>query len=63
MDPRLVEFFSPFCPHCTKFAPTWKKIADAHKDLENNANFYMAQVNCIASGGTSPMVTDHKHMN
>ncbi|WFD25697.1 protein disulfide-isomerase [Malassezia nana] len=45
----LVEFFSPSCPHCRNFAPTWNK---ATKDLEplrddKEAPYTLARVNCI----------------
>lgn len=45
----LVEFFSPSCPHCRNFAPTWDKVT---KDLEHlrddkEAPYTLARVNCF----------------
>lgn len=46
----LVEFFSPYCHHCTKLAPIWaeaqKEVATKHKNLNVN----MRQVDCVAQG-------------
>ncbi|GAK62913.1 uncharacterized protein PAN0_002c1115 [Moesziomyces antarcticus] len=46
----LVEFFSPYCPHCKRLAPTWRDLADAERHLEDSSDFHMARVNCIAQG-------------
>lgn len=46
----LIEFYSPYCPHCKKFAPIWQEVTEAYADLENTHDFHMARVNCIASG-------------
>ncbi|CAE6471161.1 hypothetical protein ACGC1H_001002 [Rhizoctonia solani] len=46
----LVEFYSPYCPHCKRFAPTWDKVAKEKAPLEGISGFTMAQVNCIAQG-------------
>lgn len=47
---HLVEFFSPYCPHCLEFAPiwheTWRKF---HKEGER-LNISFVQVNCIKDG-------------
>lgn len=46
----FVEFFSPFCGHCKKFAPTFHDIAESNRHLEDSSNFHIARVNCIAQG-------------
>lgn len=46
----LVEFYSPYCSHCKRFAPTWEKVASEKAPLEAISGFTMAQVNCIAQG-------------
>ncbi|KAG8935469.1 hypothetical protein FRC02_008020 [Tulasnella sp. 418] len=46
----FIEYFSPHCPHCIHFEPTWRKLVAAHMPSEATFNFHMAQVNCIASG-------------
>ncbi|KAG8688702.1 hypothetical protein FRC11_004943 [Ceratobasidium sp. 423] len=46
----LVEFYSPYCPHCKRFAPTWDKVAKEKAPLVDISGFTMAQVNCIAQG-------------
>lgn len=45
----LVEFFSPYCPHCRNFAPTWRKVAENVDALRysNDAPYTLARVNCI----------------
>ncbi|KAI9474330.1 thioredoxin-like protein [Zychaea mexicana] len=39
----FVNHFSPFCPHCRQFAPTWQQLANEHETLEN---FHFAKVDC-----------------
>ncbi|KAI8150188.1 thioredoxin-like protein [Fennellomyces sp. T-0311] len=39
----FVNHFSPFCPHCKRFAPTWQQLADEYESLEN---FHFAKVDC-----------------
>ncbi|KAB5592742.1 Protein disulfide isomerase [Ceratobasidium theobromae] len=46
----LIEFYSPYCPHCKRFAPTWEKVSAAKAPLADLSGFAMAQVNCIAQG-------------
>ncbi|KZV85006.1 thioredoxin-like protein, partial [Exidia glandulosa HHB12029] len=43
----FVEFYSPSCPHCKKFAPTWKEFTESQKDVPK---LHFAQVNCLAQG-------------
>ncbi|KAL9935477.1 hypothetical protein V8E36_005825 [Tilletia maclaganii] len=44
----LVEFYSPFCHHCQKFAPTWEDAAKMSAHLQDSSNFHMARVDCVA---------------
>jgi thiol-disulfide isomerase/thioredoxin len=48
--PRFIEFFSPYCPHCRKFAPMWQELVDDVKAIPS-ATLNMAQVNCAVYGG------------
>ncbi|CCA75808.1 related to protein disulfide isomerase-Laccaria bicolor [Serendipita indica DSM 11827] len=43
----FVEFFSPYCPHCTAFKPDWTKIVAARDDPPR---LNLAQVDCVANG-------------
>jgi protein disulfide-isomerase len=47
-----VDFFSPYCPHCTQLAPAW---AATHQELVKQEaaekyNFNMAKVDCVEDG-------------
>jgi len=46
----FVEFFSPQCSHCKKFAPTWEELVIAKTRQWGPYGFFMAQVNCLAQG-------------
>ncbi|EJU05985.1 thioredoxin-like protein [Dacryopinax primogenitus] len=46
----FVEFFSPQCSHCKKFAPTWEALVVAKTKQWGPYGFFMAQVNCLAQG-------------
>ncbi|KAG8883171.1 hypothetical protein FRB97_007106 [Tulasnella sp. 331] len=39
----LVEFFSPSCPHCRRFEPTWRNLTEKYDPLEKTNDFHMAQ--------------------
>lgn len=51
--PRLVEHFSPYCPHCRAFAPTWDTLVDDY----DGSGVNLAQVNCLVDGGTSIFIS------
>lgn len=48
---RLVEFFSPYCPHCQQFAPIWQDVLEMQEHLATDSDFHMSRVNCIEQGG------------
>jgi thioredoxin domain-containing protein 5 len=45
----FVEFYSPTCPHCIHFAPTWKSLVDEAK--MSMPSVVVAQVDCAMYGG------------
>lgn len=47
---HLVEFFSPYCPHCLEFAPVWHETWKNFKDEGERLNISFAQVNCVKDG-------------
>lgn len=55
---HVVEFFSPYCPHCTHLFPTWVEFYEynmnQHKKDEDSKDkspsFQIHQVDCVASG-------------
>lgn len=46
----LIEHFSPYCPHCRAFAPTWEKLAEENEKAVD-PGVRLAQVNCAVHGG------------
>ncbi|KAF7728916.1 hypothetical protein EC973_005311 [Apophysomyces ossiformis] len=45
----FIEFFSPYCPACQQFAPTWSKLVTEHEDrLKDDIHF--GTVDCTAFG-------------
>ncbi|PWN98996.1 thioredoxin-like protein [Tilletiopsis washingtonensis] len=46
----LVEFFSPYCPHCQQFAPIWQDVLEMQEHLATDSDFHMSRVNCIEQG-------------
>lgn len=49
-DLTLVEFYSPWCGHCKKFAPTFKNLAEIQEHWAEEG-FRIKRVNCASSGG------------
>ncbi|KAG0168398.1 hypothetical protein DFQ28_008435 [Apophysomyces sp. BC1034] len=45
----FIEFFSPHCPACQQFAPTWKKLADENENMLKD-NVHFGTVDCFAFG-------------
>ncbi|KAI6009718.1 thioredoxin-like protein [Pisolithus marmoratus] len=45
----FIEYFSPYCPHCRHFAPTWTEVAD-HFEKQADPGVHLAQVNCALNG-------------
>jgi len=41
----FVEYFSPWCGHCTAFKPTWEKLV---KSRDDPPRLSLAQVDCVA---------------
>ena len=46
---RFVEHFSPYCPHCRHFAPTWDTLVQ-HYASEADPGVHLAQVDCSLNG-------------
>lgn len=43
----FIEHFSPYCPHCIHFKPTWDLLAEQ----ESSLGVSLAQVDCSVHGG------------
>ncbi|KAH7098550.1 thioredoxin-like protein [Auriculariales sp. MPI-PUGE-AT-0066] len=43
----LVLFYSPFCPHCRHFKPTWAELIEQEKGV---SGLGFAEVNCVEQG-------------
>ncbi|KAK6461532.1 hypothetical protein DFJ63DRAFT_323155 [Scheffersomyces coipomensis] len=46
----FVEFYSPYCHHCTALAPIWEEAYLQFKTEAVKLNIQMVQVNCVESG-------------
>lgn len=57
----LVEFYSPYCIHCKRFAPTFKSLVDIQEHLEE-FGFKIRRVNCVTSGGEPSVCEAMKRM-
>lgn len=33
-QPRVIEFYSPKCPHCQNMMPIFEQVAQAHKEVQ-----------------------------
>lgn len=49
-DMWFIEFYSPYCGHCKRFAPVLHDLAESNFHLRDSSNFNIARVNCIAQG-------------
>lgn len=48
---NMVEFFSPYCPHCVNLFPTWANFYLNNEKLTNdNKKYNIYQVDCVMSG-------------
>lgn len=47
----LIEFYSPKCPHCQRFAPVWAQLNEAKDALRHDpvAPLTLARVDCLVS--------------
>ncbi|KAJ2082126.1 hypothetical protein H4R24_001822 [Coemansia sp. RSA 988] len=43
----LVKHYSPFCPHCRRMAPEWKRVTDEMAEDMAVEGITFAEVNCI----------------
>lgn len=50
---RFIEYFSPYCPHCRRFEPTWNELVGRFEGMPD-PGVHLAQVNCALNGGASP---------
>ncbi|PWN24047.1 thioredoxin-like protein [Microstroma glucosiphilum] len=48
-DLTFVEFYSPWCGHCKRFAPTFKNVAEIQEHWAEEG-FRIKRVNCANSG-------------
>ncbi|KAM3587224.1 hypothetical protein VKS41_002260 [Umbelopsis sp. WA50703] len=46
----FIEHFSPYCPHCVHFAPTWQALGKTHQDLSSTKNFHLGAIDCTVYG-------------
>ncbi|ORZ13171.1 thioredoxin-like protein [Absidia repens] len=46
----FVEHFSPYCPLCIDFAPTWKELAEEEDGLASTHNIHFGTINCSIYG-------------
>ncbi|TFL00664.1 thioredoxin-like protein [Pterulicium gracile] len=59
-----IEFFSPYCGHCKKFAPDWAKLVE-QVEADPNMSIKMAQVDCAKYGDlcSANKVSGYPQMN
>lgn len=46
---HIIDFYSPYCPHCKHLAPVWMETWEEFKDEGKKLNVTFSQVNCIES--------------
>jgi thiol-disulfide isomerase/thioredoxin len=54
-DPLLVQFFAPWCGHCTGFRPTYKQLG---KQMHNKVR--VAGIDCTVESNKDWCITTHK---
>ncbi|CDO93898.1 unnamed protein product [Kluyveromyces dobzhanskii CBS 2104] len=47
---HIIEFFSPYCPHCKQLAAVWEKAYNDFYEESLSLNVSLHQVNCVESG-------------
>ncbi|SMN17725.1 similar to Saccharomyces cerevisiae YIL005W EPS1 ER protein with chaperone and co-chaperone activity, involved in retention of resident ER proteins [Maudiozyma saulgeensis] len=47
---HVIDFFSPYCPHCKHLEPVWKKTWEKFETEYGNLNLTFSRVDCVASG-------------
>lgn len=47
---QVIEFFSPYCPHCKSLAPIWKDSWETFYEEGRRQNISLLQVDCVESG-------------
>ncbi|KAL4075556.1 thioredoxin-like protein [Scleroderma citrinum] len=60
----FIEYFSPYCPHCRHFVPTWNDLVE-HFEKQADPGVHLAQVNCALNGDlcSEKGVTGYPQMN
>lgn len=46
---HIIDFYSPYCPHCKHLAPVWMETWEEFKEESKTLNITFSQVNCIES--------------
>ncbi|KAI8967043.1 thioredoxin-like protein [Mycotypha africana] len=46
----LIEYFSPYCPHCQHFAPEWERFTNDYSYLADEKNFHFGTIDCSTYG-------------
>ncbi|EJS43256.1 eps1p [Saccharomyces arboricola H-6] len=46
---HIIDFYSPYCPHCRQLAPIWMETWEEFKEESKELNVTFSQVNCVES--------------
>ena len=46
---HIIDFYSPYCPHCKHLAPVWMETWEEFKEEGKKLNITFSQVNCVES--------------